>query len=400
MTKKISVGSVILLVLLAVLITFQATYLIVESKYKDRIDTLEAGGLTYSKLAELDRTFRHYYVGEIDEEKLLDSLMQAYIDGTGDLYGQYLSADAWQALQAQSKGEGVGVGILVTYDQNEECLTVLRVYDGGPAYAAGMQSGDRILTVNGTQMSDLGYTGALDEVKGAEGTEVNFTVQRGEETFSMTMTRAAYEIQTVDYRMYESDGSKVGIIRIDEFQTATVSQFTHAVDTLLADGAQSLVFDMRSNPGGELNSVVDILDYLLPEGPVVHIRDKNNETVTYSSDDSHEVDCSMAVLTNGTTASAAELFSCALRDYNKAILVGTKTYGKGCIQNLMTMSDGSMVRVTFGYYDPPYSENYDGVGLEPDITVEPDEMTAAGGYYTLTTEQDNQMMTAIAALQK
>ncbi len=402
MKKKISIGATVAIVLLAVVITFQVTYVAAGSRYRQRLDEWEQSDFSgrYAKLVELDSVFHGLYAGEIDEDTILDTLLRAYVASSGDPYGQYLNADEYAELEREMQGNGVGIGVSVLYQAEENRILVLRAYDNAPAATAGIRHDDIIVGADDTDIDRDGYQAVVNAISGEVGSQVVIHVERDGEPMQFTVTRAAYEIRTVDSRLEEADGKKIGIVRIDSFEISTSDQFIAAVEALLSQGAQALVFDLRANPGGELNSIRAIVDYLVPDGePIVHIRDYEGKKTTYSGEDGHEVDCPMAVLVNGNTASAAELFTASLRDYKKATVVGVKTYGKGCIQTLYPLSDGSNLRVTYGYYDPPYSDNYDGVGITPDITVVEDTVSEQGNSFFLrATDQDAPLQAAIAAL--
>ena len=239
-------------------------------------------------------------------------------------------------------------------------------------------------------------------LQGEAGTTAEFTVRRGEnyaEEISFSVLRGYVIEQTVSWHVLDDGGSigDIGIVKITSFDAKTPEQFTNAINSLISEGVTSLVFDVRNNPGGELTSILSILDMLLPEGPIIRIVDSNGKETVRNSDAS-EIDMPMAVLINGHTASAAELFSCALQDYNKAVLVGTTTYGKGCMQQIVKLADGSALRVTVSMYNPPYSDNYDGVGVVPDILIEADENLSSANLYEIADADDNQLMAAASQL--
>ena len=194
--------------------------------------------------------------------------------------------------------------------------------------------------------------------------------------------------------MYNDGTNSIGIIKILQFDTKTPEQFKTAVENLRAEGAVKFIFDVRNNSGGELNSVVSILDYLLPEGPVIRITDSDGNETTMDSKEG-ELDFPMMVLVNRNTASAAELFAAALRDYNKADLVGVQTYGKGSMQTIVRLADNSALRVTYKMYSPPFSENYNGVGLTPDYIIELSDEAAKKNIYTIKDSEDNQLQEAV-----
>ena len=220
-----------------------------------------------------------------------------------------------------------------------------------------------------------------------------------EETVSFSILRGYVTEQTVMYHVYALD-STVGVVKITGFDRATPNQLFAAVQDLLDGGCTRLVLDVRNNLGGELQAICSVLDYLLPSGPVIRTIDRNgNEEVIYRSD-AKALDVPMAVLVNGSTVSAAELFCSALQDYDKAVIVGTQTYGKGSMQTIRRLSDGSGLSVTYRYYCPPFSDNYDGVGVTPDVVVEPAGAMLEKNIYKITDEEDNQLQAAVAELNK
>ena len=281
-----------------------------------------------------------------------------------------------------------------------EIISVYNMPDS-PAFEAGLLEGDLIVYVGEEKESvaSLGYNAALSKLRGKEGTTAVFTVLRnGEEYIEFSIERAKVASTTVYSHVYEEDKS-VGIIRITGFdRDTTFNQFKEAFTSLEEAGCTSFVFDLRNNPGGELNSVVDTLDFLLPEGPVIRIFDKDDNIVEQYESDAECKDYPMTVLINGNTASAAELFTSALRDYDKAVVVGETSYGKGCMQTSMSLPDGGAVSVTYRMYKPPFSEGYHGVGIVPDIEVESEGALLEKHFLKVTDSEDNQLRAAIAYL--
>ena len=261
--------------------------------------------------------------------------------------------------------------------------------------------GDVIVAINGKLISDVGYDNSVTLTAGNIGDQKIFTIRRGEEKFDLTVTLGEYTPETVLYHMIEENGEKLGYVQILQFDMITVSQFKTPVSSLVSGGCQKLIFDVRNNPGGELDAIVEILDYLLPEGPIVRILDADkNETQRYTSD-KNEIDMPMAVLINENTASAAELFTSALRDYEKAVLIGEKTYGKGCGQSANYLSTtGGYIWITTFYYNPPFGENYDGEGIYPKVEVALPEEYRNKNLFLVPYESDTQLKAAVAYLTK
>lgn len=367
------------------------------------------------KLTIVDAYFRSYYIGELDEDALIDGIIAGYVEGTGDDFAAYYNAQAFQDYMNDYNAELVGIGVNVIYNTEYETLEIISVVPESPALEAGVQPGDLIYTVGEERefASDLGYYPTIDKLRGEVGTEAVFTVLRGRnytEEVEFRIIREKITEITVMSHVYELDNT-VGIIKITSFDAKTPEQFFAAIDELQNSGCEKLVVDLRYNPGGELQSICTILDYIVPDGgPIIHIIDGNGKEVDAEyADDGHELNMPMVVLVNGNTASAAELFTATVRDYMKAIIVGTTTYGKGCMQttiplysNMLTgkLYDGSAVTITYRMYDPPFSPNYHGVGIVPDVIVELDEALLEKNIYKITDAEDNQLREAVEIFNK
>ncbi len=391
---KISLGMAIMLVLLAILVTFQITAVSLNKKYSAALDEFSAGLGKYEKLIEVEKIYEELYIGELDEKEITDNILRGYIYGTGDKYAYYLSAEEFADNEADTNAEYVGIGVRVMWSENT--IEVINVMPDSPALEAGILPGDFIVAVEGDYVSEIGYDEALDRMLGEAGTNANFTVLRNGESIEFSVERTKIKEISVVSSICEADPT-VGIIQILEFDLGTPEQFKAACDELKQNGADRFVFDVRNNPGGNLDAICDILDYLLPEGPIIHIEYKSGEKETISSDaESVKLNCS--VIINENTASAGELFASALQDYDYAELVGTTTYGKGTMQNIIPLTDGSGFGISTALYYPPYSENYEGVGVKPDHPCEIAEEFANISIYKLTYEQDAQLQKAIEIL--
>ena len=409
MKRKITVGTAISLILLAAVLTFEVTYVICTGRSEDRYSigaqpqTEKSDFISRAtkKLSEVDGIYREQYIDELDDDVLIDYILKGYVAGTGDRHGAYYNVDEYGQFSDKYSGTTVGIGVNVIYDASGSRIEITNVMADSPAEKAGILAGDYIVAVgeDKTRVSELGYDAAINAVRGEPGTEVSIVILRGEEEIDFTMTRAAVESESVFSHVCETD-EKVGIIRITGFNEKTTGQFIKAYESLEKEGCESFVFDLRNNPGGALTSIADVLDYLLPEGPIIRIFDSDGNLVDQIDSDKGCKDQPFAVLVNGSTASAAELFTAALRDYDKVTVVGTLTYGKGTMQQTVPLNDGSAVHATYRKYNPPFSDNYDGIGITPDVVIEPNNAVLTTNEFKLADKDDNQLAAAIEALKE
>ncbi len=372
--RKLSLTAVLLIVFFACLVTFMTTFVLLRSSYEAKLggDIVSSGGesesgIDFDKLLEVDAYVRANFIGTVDYEKAMQYMLDGYMYALGDKYSVYHTAEEMQALTDESNGDLVGIGVRVMMDDETGGIRILNVMHDSPALEAGLQVGDVIVKVGDLEVTADTYNTAVNDVAGEAGTELTVTILRNGETFERTLTRRLVRSEAVFLEMQENN---TALIRIYEFTGNAADDFIAAMEEAQKAGATGYVFDVRNNPGGDLGVIVKILDYLLPEGPIVRIIDASGEVVhTYTSDES-EIQAPMVVLINENTASAAELFTSALLDYDKCVTVGQTTYGKGVMQNIITLPDGSGIRLTTHYYNPPYSENYNGVGIPADYELE------------------------------
>ncbi len=403
MYKKIPLYSVIILVALATLVTFNATYLTISEKHNRQLEQLMGDYAKFDSLLSVNAIVEQFYIGEaeLSDEEVIAAVIRGYLSAIGDPYTAYMTASEFESYVTQQNGVTVGIGVDVIYDAETNTMEIISVWPDSPAEEAGLISGDYLVAVNGERISDLGYYEALNRVRGEEGTAVNLGVSRDGVEREIVCERRKIQTRSVLYHVFAED-DEVGVIRITEFNGTTPEQFKEAIAELQGEGCHKFVFDLRNNPGGELNSILKVLDFLLPEGPLAHIYYKQGDDAHYSSDDI-SLEAPVAVLTNKKTASAAELFTAALKDYTEkgtydATVVGVNTFGKGTLQRSFKLKDGSSFKLSVGYYDPPYSENYDGVGIAPDIEVELSEEAQKINFNKLTDQNDNQLVAAVEAL--
>lgn len=431
MQKKISIFWTVIICLFAILVTFMVTFLFMNSlkrqaeadlaeSYKESLDELEDEYLAqfasinemyaslpdeikstelFMRLAYLDTYYRALYVGKIDEEKLTYYLASGYIQGVGDKYGEYYTADDLQSFMDQAYGKMYGIGVTAVYSPEYDAIEILSVAEGSPADKAGMLVGDIITHVEGERVSRDNYYASINKIKGDKGTQINLTIWRNGTELPISAIRDEIKITSVSYHKYALD-SKIGIVRISEFNDGTTGQLKSALEALKADGVSSIVFDMRNNPGGTLDSVIDILDYLLPEGDLCYVYGADGTRVATYKSDANQFDSTMkmAVLINENTASAAELFTAALRDYNRASVVGVTSFGKGSMQTTYQLPNGEGIKLSTNTYNPPCDVNYNGIGITPSIVVELDEALKNKSFYKITDEEDNQLLEACRCL--
>ena len=442
--KKISltaaISTVIVSVVLAVLLTFSLT----TSYMKNNAPTTVTPGQgeneegMFDQIEVIDRLFRSATVLDLDDEALIAGVLKGYVAATGDVYAEYFTAEELADQNASNNGEmcGIGVsvvnGILNLNGVDYQVITVANVYPDSPAEAAGVLPGDHIMYIgkgaDKITVHSVGYTEALNRMKGEEGTECAFTVLRRPagseegvpyEEVEISAIREKFTTRSVVFRHYSEDET-VGVIRITGFDNTTRDQFVEAVETLKAEGCQSFVLDLRGNPGGLLSSVEDVLVYFLQEDDVI-ITTKNaagketSDSVTMNKagklmcgtgqltaeDIGKYRDLKISVLVNEYSASAAELFTSNIRDYELGTIVGTTTYGKGCGQTTYSLSrygyDGGLKLTTF-YYSSPKGDYYDGVGITPHVQVELSEEALKYNINLLPDNLDNQLAAAVDAM--
>ncbi len=336
-----------------------------------------------SKYYEIQSLINRYFVEDISDSELSDGIALGAVYSLDDKYSAYYTAEQYSAVLDNNEGLGAGIGVTVTEHPDTGNIYVINVSTGSPADIAGIKAGDSILSVDGKKVADIGFSDAVAAVQGEEGTKCKLTLLRDGKEITTEATRGRFVSTSVFSHMIGT----LGYIQITDFNTATVAQFKDAVTAAQENGATGLIFDVRGNGGGTLDSVEKILDFLLPEGDVVSATYKNGKKEVLFTSDKNEIDLPMAVLCDDDTASASELFAAAIRDFGKGKLVGETTYGKGVMQRTFGLSDGSAVRLTIAYFNPPSGINFNGVGLEPDVSVELNDEQQKY-FYFLTDETD------------
>ena len=346
-----------------------------------------------TKLREIDRIAASRYIGDLGAEAVADYAAVGYVAGLGDQWSSYIPADQYEQYRMNSEGQGCGIGVAVI--STEDSIRVNLVYDDSPAAQAGIEKGDYIVAAAGLTVEADGADAVIDAIRGDEGTEVSVSVRKDgtDEVQELTMQRAVVTQKMAWGQML--DGS-VGYIRIENFHDGAAAQFQSTLDGLLADGAQSLVIDVRHNGGGRVKEMSEALDPLLPEGTIMTLRTKDGDETVYSSD-ADMIDLSIAVLIDDQSISAAEFFAAALQEYDRATLVGTHTTGKGRAQQTFELSDGSAVNLSVEEYFTPNGNSLADVGIAPDIEVTLTEEQQAD-FYFLTPEGDPQLQKAVESV--
>ena len=392
MNRKISLGAAVAFVLIAAAVAVCVTMYLSRDTFNRKISNVEQQEQMYQKIQKIDEVVSDNSLYNVDSETLLNAIGQGVVSGIGDPYAVYYSSSQYQKLLDQQSGDAVGIGVVLQEDSSGDYAAIVQVYSDSPAESAGLRQGDLILEVDGTSTRDLELAQVSDALIGEKGTTVNLTYRRNGSDSTVEITRRQYSQSSVTSQVLDGE---IGYLRITSFESNTPSLLNDALNDLQAQEVRGLVFDLRDNAGGDTNSCMECLDQLLPEGVLGYSRTSDGKRQILATSDSSEVDLPMAVLVNENTASMAELFAAVVRDYEKGDLVGNTTYGKGVLQTLYPLDDGSAVQLTTAYFDPPASENFDGVGLTPDYEVDlgRDQLATMGSL-----DGDDQLEKAVSVL--
>lgn len=340
----------------------------------------------------LSSYINRFYLNDIDYGKMGDIIYKAMVSGLDDKYAAYYTKDEYKDISEKTKGEFCGIGAYISQGKNDNYLKVAGVVKGGPAQKAGIKKGDIIVEVDGENIQGKDSSYAVSKMKGKKGTNVSISVMRkgNKKPITFNIKREVIHDNTVSYKMLDNN---IGYISVSAFETVTKKQFKSAVDCLEKKNEKGLIIDLRDNGGGLLDTALDMLDQILPKKLVVYTKDKNGVAEEYYTKDDKEINIPIVILVNGNSASASEVFCGALRDYGKAKLLGTKTFGKGIVQSSFAFRDGTGLKFTTSKYYTPKGINIHGTGFEPDIKVKSNgKMTALkeSGY-----KVDNQINAAL-----
>lgn len=351
---------------------------------------------TISKLQTIGDTVKKYfYLSEVEDDALEEGMYRGMLEVLDDPYSEYYSAEELAQIMEQTEGIYYGIGAYVSLDTLTSLPKISGVIEGTPAQEADLRANDLIYQVDGVSTYGLSLDEAVAMIKGEEGTQVTLTIIReGEEDYvELTVTRRRVESPTVEFEMLDEETAYIQIV---EFDDVTIDQFADALATAKGSGMKGLILDLRANPGGSLNAVVEVARMLLPEGLIVYTEDKYGEREEYTCDGTRQLEVPLVVLVDMNSASAAEILAGAIKDYGIGTLVGTTTFGKGIVQQIIPFSDGSAVKLTISSYFTPNGNNIHGIGIEPDIQCEFD----AEAYYNTENPYDNQLERAREVLKE
>lgn len=330
------------------------------------------------------------YLEKTDEKTLEENIYKGLLQGLNDPYSVYYTKDEYDALKEETSGSYCGIGALVSQNADTGVITAINVFKGSPAEKAGMKNGDIIFKVEDKEVTGEDLNNVVAKMKGEKDTKVKINVYRTSEKeyIDLEITRDKVDVPTVEHKMLDKSKG-IGYIQITQFEEVTYDQFKEALDDLKKQGMKSVIFDLRNNPGGLYDTVCEMLDDLLPEGTLVYTRDKDGNKQEKKSD-ANFLDMPMVVLQNENSASASEIFAGAIQDFGAGKIVGTQSFGKGIVQSIIPLSDGSAVKLTVEKYYTPKGVNIHGKGITPDVKV---EISKDG-------KKDNQLQKAIEVIEK
>lgn len=397
--RKNRIYKIIMIVAIAVFLTFMVTSISLYTYFLNNPISITSKSSSSSKdiagtLQKYKEIIDKYYLGNVDEEKLKEGAIKGYIEGLGDPYTEYISADEMEDYLSDTMGNFVGIGIYMVKNTEKGKIQVLAPIKGSPAEKAGIQAGDLILTVDGVDYSADEMTIASNKIKGEEGTTVTIEVLRGTETKKYELKREKVKVNQVEGKVLSNN---IGYINFTSFDETTADDFKAKFEELNKQGIKSLIIDLRNNGGGIVDQALQIADYVADKDSVLLYEvDKNNKETVKKAKTDPIINMPIIILTNENTASASEILAGALKDLGKAKTVGTTTYGKGVIQQILKLSDGSGLKVTIEEYQTPNRNKIHKIGIAPDEEVKlPDSVT---NVLNVTESEDTQLQKAIEML--
>lgn len=395
--KKIKVYKILMLVVLSVFITFMITSISLYTYFTKNPISISAKSNNKDISNKLDKyreIIDKYYLGEVDESKLEEGAIKGYIEGLDDPYTEYISKDDMDTYLDDTMGNFVGIGIYMIKNTKYDKIQVLSTIKGSPAENAGIQAGDLIVSVDGVEYKADDMTAVSNKIKGEEGTKVTVELLRGSENVKYELTRSKVKVNQVEGKVISDD---IGYIKFTSFDETTAEDFKKQYQELAKKNIKSLIIDLRNNGGGIVDQALEIADYIADKDSVLLYEvDKNNKETVRKAKTDPIINMPIVILTNENTASASEILAGALKDLGKAKTVGTKTYGKGVIQQILKLNDGSGLKITIEEYQTPNKNKINKVGIEPDEKVElPDSVESI---FTIKESEDTQLQKAIDML--
>ena len=395
--KKIKVYKIVMLVILSVFITFMITSISLYTYFTKNPISLSAKTNNKDiskKLNQYREIIDKYYLGDVDETKLEEGAIKGYIEGLDDPYTEYISKEDMDSYLDDTMGNFVGIGIYMIKNTKYDKIQVLSTIKGSPAEEAGIQSGDLILSVDGIEYKADDMTAVSNKIKGEEGTKVTVELLRGSENIKYELTRSKVKVNQVEGKVLSND---IGYIKFTSFDETTAEDFKKQYQELAKKNIKSLIIDLRNNGGGIVDQALEIADYIADKDSVLLYEvDKNNKETVRKAKTDPIINMPIVILTNENTASASEILAGALKDLGKAKTVGTTTYGKGVIQQILKLNDGSGLKITIEEYQTPNKNKINKVGIEPDEKVElPDSVESI---FTIKESEDTQLQKAIDML--
>ena len=364
---------VIMLVLLVAFITFILTTIGMYKYFtgtgfgKSLVSSSNANNEIANELNKYRKIIDKYYLGDVDEEKLKEGAIKGYIEGLGDKYSEYISKEDMEDYMADTTGNFVGIGIYMVQDTKSNKIMVLSPIKGGPAEKAGIQPGDYIISVDDVDYAGDQMSVAANKIKGEAGTTVKIKILRDSETKEYELKREKIKVNPVEGKVLDNN---IGYLEFSSFDDGTAEEFKNKYEELQKQGITSLIIDLRNNGGGIVKEALEIADYILNKDDVILYEvDKNDKETVEKSTNDPIINMPIVVLTNGNTASSSEILAGALKDHGKATIIGEKTYGKGVIQQLLTLPDGSGLKITSEEYLTPNKTKINGIGIEPDEQI-------------------------------
>ncbi len=360
--------------------------------YGIRLGGQKHSGEIENKISGLRELIDARYLGEVDDSELEEGLYKGLISGLEDPYSVYYDEEETKKLVEATEGEYDGIGAVLTQNMDTGIVTLVQIYEGSPAMEAGLKDDDILYKVGDMEVTGMDLTEVVSHIKGEKGTEVSLTVLRGENNEEVTVTavRNTIQAQTIEYEMKDD---KIGYIAVSEFDLVTYAQYKDALTNLEGQGMKGLIVDLRNNPGGNLSTVCEMLDLMLPEGLIVYTENKEGNREEMESDEESQFHLPMVVLMNGNSASASEIYAGAIQDYGIGKIVGTQSYGKGVVQQIFDLKDGTCVKLTIAEYFTPKGRNINGTGITPDVEVEYEKNEE-------DPEADNQLDKAVEVLKE